>query len=62
MGAAQQAVPYHLQQGQVYQDPLGGLCPGLLVPTLAGVDPEIHPVALTAARTTLVQGFPYTAI
>ena len=22
----------------------------------------IHPVALTAARTTLVQGFPYTAI
>ena len=22
----------------------------------------IHPVALTATRTTLVQGFPYTAI
>ena len=29
---------------------------------LPGWIQRIHPVALTAARTTLVQGFPYTAI
>ena len=62
MGAAQQAVPPYLQQGQVHQDPPGACVSVSLFRRLPGWVQRIHPVALTAARTTLVQGFPYTAI
>ena len=62
MGAAQQAIPPYLQQGQVHQDPPGACVSVSLFRRLPGWVQRIHPAALTAARTTRAHGFPYTAI